>query len=249
MVGTLPSVDHYFRGGSGGIEAHFGVGGPWEGAHYDGLVYQWRDTAEQADANYHANNFAISIETSDGGDPNHPWTAKQLDSLIRLGRWARKTHNIPARQVRSWDDGGFGWHAMWGAPSEWTPAAGKTCPGSVRIHQLKTVVFPNVFAATYSSPEEDPLMALFDTVDQFEAAVERAVDHLMSQGLTGSRDGAIRAWALQLDQLAARPAPPTAAEITAAVVAALPAGSVDASVVEGAVERVLTRSSITVSPA
>jgi hypothetical protein len=35
-----------------------------------------------------------------------------------------------------------------------------------------------------------------------QAALEKAVDHLMSQGLTGDREGAIRAWAVKLDQTA-----------------------------------------------
>jgi hypothetical protein len=160
MVGTLPGVDVYFRSGrSGGIESHFGVGGPWEGVEYDGVCWQWRDTAEQADANLHANDFALSAETSDGGDPRHPWSAAQVEMLVRLARWARATHGIPARVCRTWDDAGFGWHAMWGAPSPWTPSAGKTCPGPVRINQLKTVVLPRIFADHDPTDPEEDLMA------------------------------------------------------------------------------------------
>lgn len=163
VKGGLPSCDAYFRSGnSGGIESHFGVGGPWEGAQYDGAVWQWRDTELQADAQYHANVRAVSIETADAGNPSNPWSAKQLDTLIRLGRWLRFTHNIPARICPAWDASGFGWHTMWGAPSNWTPVS-KTCPGDhwenghtagPRITQLKTIVLPKIFAATYTG--EDP---------------------------------------------------------------------------------------------
>ena len=38
--------------------------------------------------------------------------------------------------------------------------------------------------------------------EQGQALLEQAVDHLMSLGLTGNREGAIRAWAIQLDQTA-----------------------------------------------
>ena len=159
MVGTLPGTDTWFRSGrSGGVEAHFGVGGPWEGASYDGVVWQWRDTQEQADANFRANTFAISIETSDGGDATRPWTPRQLQALIDLGRWLADTHLIPRRICPAWDQGGFGWHAMWGAPSNWTPAAGKTCPGATRIAQLKQTVLPAIFAKEEPMADTDTLI-------------------------------------------------------------------------------------------
>ena len=40
--------------------------------------------------------------------------------------------------------------------------------------------------------------------DSFETAVRSAVDKVMSNGLTGDPDGAIRAWAQQLDHLHGR---------------------------------------------
>jgi hypothetical protein len=161
MVGYLTSTDTYFRSGnSGGIESHFGVGGKWgsdAGHDLDGAIWQWRDTEEQADANLHANGFAVSIETADNAPGSAadlaPWTPAQLASLVRLGIWLKDTHNIPARICQSSTDSGFGWHAMWGAPSDWTPAVGKVCPGAERIHQLKTTVFPAIFAGT--ALEED----------------------------------------------------------------------------------------------
>jgi hypothetical protein len=101
--------------------------------------------------------------------------------------------------------------------------------------------------------EEDD-MALFDDVAAFERAVERAVDHIMSQGLTGDREGAIFGWASRLPRvekgintLLDRPSP-SPADIAAAVVAALPAGSVDTAVVEAAVEEVIGRTHLAVQP-
>lgn len=165
MVGYLVSTDAYFRSGrSGGIESHFGVGGKWGSdatRGLDGAIWQWRNTTEQADANLDANAFAISIETADNAPASAadiaPWTGKQVASLIRLGRWLAETHNIPKRIVTSWNDpvGGFGWHAMWGAPSHWTPAVGKVCPGAARIKQLKETVLPAIFSGT--NPQEEDL--------------------------------------------------------------------------------------------
>ena len=167
MVGTLPGTDAYFRSGrSGGIESHFGVGGPWEGVQYDGVVWQWRDTEEQADANADANGFAVSIETSDGGQAERLWTTRQVRALVGLGRWLAATHGVPLRVCRTPTDSGFGWHAMWGAPSPWTPARGKTCPGATRIAQLKSEVLPAIF--TGQPPEEDDMFEQKDR-DQLAA--------------------------------------------------------------------------------
>lgn len=141
MVGSLRGTDSFFRN-STGIEAHFGIGGPTDGPELDGAVWQWIDTDTQADANYHANPFAVSIETSDGGNPDNPWSPKQLASLVRLIGWLCDAYNIPRVLTPTWDGKGLGWHAMWGAPSPWTPAVGKTCPGPVRIDQFKNTVLP-----------------------------------------------------------------------------------------------------------
>ena len=169
MNGGLPVCDAYFRSGrSGGIESHFGVGGPWEGASYDGQVWQWRDTLEQADANYHANDFAISIETSDGGDSSRPWTPKQLAALVRLGNWLADTHQIPRRVCPAWDQGGFGWHVMFGAPGEWTPVA-KECPGPVRIRQLRDIVLPAIFAGRQLEADD-----MFEQTDRDKLAAIHA---------------------------------------------------------------------------
>jgi hypothetical protein len=144
MVGSLAGTERHFRE-STGLESHFGVGGPTDGAALDGVLWQWMDLGREADANLDANSFAISIETSDGGDPSRPWSTKQLATLVRLGNWLANRFSIPRRQCPAWNQAGFGWHVMFGAPSHWTPVA-KTCPGPVRIRQLRETVFPAIFA-------------------------------------------------------------------------------------------------------
>jgi hypothetical protein len=90
---------------------------------------------------------------------------------------------------------------MWGAPSAWTPVAGKTCPGKpVRVRQWEQILLPAFLR------EEVNDLGTFEGFsgngrESFEAAVRHAVDRIMSQGLTGDADGAIRAWARQLDDL------------------------------------------------
>jgi hypothetical protein len=148
-VGTLRGVERYFRE-STSIESHGMVGGPWDGPDLDGVLWQWMDLDRTADANFHANPFAYSLETSDNAprfaEDLAPWSPKQLVTLVRWGNYLADERGVKRRLCPSWNESGFGWHAMWGAPSHWTPSAGKVCPGAKRIHQLKTIVLPAIFA-------------------------------------------------------------------------------------------------------
>lgn len=121
------------------VESHFGLS-------MGGYLEQYIDTARQADAQYRGNYSAISLECEDKGDPiKNPYTDAQMTMMVKLSNWAIQQHSLPRRRCRNWQDGGFGWHSMWGAPSHWTPVPGKTCPGYVRIEQLKNEVLPEIF--------------------------------------------------------------------------------------------------------
>jgi hypothetical protein len=108
------------------------------------------DTDRRADANYHANGFAISVETCDHFRgltyTNPPLSPGQVQAWIKLGLWAAEVHGIPRRRVPEWDSSGFGYHSMFGAPSHYTPAAGKTCPNPTRIRQFNEQVLPAIVA-------------------------------------------------------------------------------------------------------
>jgi hypothetical protein len=120
------------------LESHFYV-------RADGHIVQYIDTQIRADANYKANAFAVSIETDDNGHPDvEPWSGAQVLALIKLVAWVCDTHGIPKAACPAWDKAGVGWHSMWGAPSQWTPARGKTCPGAARIAQIKTRILPGL---------------------------------------------------------------------------------------------------------
>ena len=94
------------------LESHFIVG-------RDGRAWQLVDTGRSADANYRANRRpdgtgAISIETEDNvGNPDTlPWTAAQVDTLVRLALWAARVHRIPRRRCPSPSSPGIGYHAV-----------------------------------------------------------------------------------------------------------------------------------------
>lgn len=67
IVGSALGAWYYFRDQTG-LESHFIVRGAPSGSQ-DGRIWQLMDTGRRADANFHANAFAISIETEDNGDP------------------------------------------------------------------------------------------------------------------------------------------------------------------------------------
>ena len=134
-------LEAYFAREDVHVESHFWI-------TLAGEVVQMMDTEVRADANRTANRRsdgtgAISIETEDEGNPaGVPWSDAQLRAIDQVCRWASSVHGIPLRKCEGPDDPGVGYHAMWGAPSAWTPTAGKTCPGPLRISQFEDVLLP-----------------------------------------------------------------------------------------------------------
>jgi hypothetical protein len=178
IVGSALGAWHYFRDQTG-IESHFIVRGARSGSA-DGHIWQLMDTGRQADANLNANAFAISIETEDNGDPDDfPWSGAQLASLRWLHAKLRAVHpTIPRRRCPSSRGGGLGYHSMWGAPSPWTPVAGKllalgtlvpTPDGLLTLREIRVgaTVFdergePCTVTATYDDLPERAWRIVFD---------------------------------------------------------------------------------------
>lgn len=169
IVGSAESAYGYFLR-STGLESTWIV--PKQGRRW-----QLMDTNVRADCNYRANDWALSVETGDNGAPEtDPWTDSQLRELIDLGRWALAVHPTIRRVLcTAWDGTGWGWHAMWGAPSQWTPSAGKTCPGRTRIAQLHRIVFP-ALAGSAPRPTPPPLPQ-----ETFMALSDAEQDELLKQ--------------------------------------------------------------------
>jgi hypothetical protein len=158
IVGSASGAYYYFRD-STGLESHFIVCGKPSGS-IDGQIWQLMDTGRRADANSEANNKAISIETEDNGDPNnYPWSPAQLESLKWLHNTLVRYHpTIKRLEAKDCDGPGLGYHSKMGAPSCWTPSAGKTCPGKpVRVDQWRNVLLP-----AFLSGEEDMALSQAD---------------------------------------------------------------------------------------
>jgi hypothetical protein len=136
IVGSAEGAYRYFRDVTN-LESTFIV-------TLGGQVWQLMDTTRQADANYRANPFAVSVETEDNGDPDsEPWTGPQLDALVWLAEECHRVHRVPLRRADRWDGSGLGYHTLFGAPSPWTPVS-KTCPGRARIRQFDQVLLPRI---------------------------------------------------------------------------------------------------------
>jgi peptidoglycan hydrolase-like protein with peptidoglycan-binding domain len=147
MVGYLKGTEGVFKSqGYTGDESTFGVGGPWDGASLDGVIWQWQDTRRQADAQFAGNAYADSVETSDGGDPNRPWSSKQLTALIDIAvafchaHPNRKPYLVNASGPLG--DGAFGYHEL---RADWNTSRHR-CPGAVREAQLRQIVIPKARA-------------------------------------------------------------------------------------------------------
>ena len=261
MVGYLRSTDALFRGqGYTGTESHFGVGGPWDGPDLDGVVWQWQALDRQADAQGPGNAYATSVETSDGGHPEpwtdshgvrhpaNPWSARQLDALIRLAVWWCEQTGNPARLVTSTSDTGIGYHRQFSA---WNPNA-HSCPGDTRLKQLLDCVIPTA-AVRLQRPHEIPTphpeddmplttadIDLLCTSRRFQQMITAAVWQvgwgIGPNGSGGTEDAATRLYKASHPEYAAE-------AVAAAVVAALPpaaGGGLTEAHVRAAVAAVLT---------
>jgi hypothetical protein len=117
----------------------------------DGELHQLMESQKQANANLHANRSAISIETEDGSPIDEvvnrtPWTAQQLEVLVRLIQWCAATHNIPLERIATPTSPGVGFHMMFKDQfhrhNPWTTHADKVCPGTARSAQFDAVLLP-----------------------------------------------------------------------------------------------------------
>ena len=133
-----PERLHEFWRDSTTLESHFGLG-------YDGDIAQYLSTTVRADANAAANRRddgtgAISCETASNTRASDAWTDDQAEELARLGVWVHRTHDVPLRLCRTADDPGYGWHKL---HRSWS-TSGTACPGSKRVDQFKSEIFPEI---------------------------------------------------------------------------------------------------------
>jgi len=214
-------IYEYWRD-STNLESHFG------GA-YDGGLFQFIGTQTRADANASANRRAdgtgaVSIETASDLQHTDPWTDAQIDALIRLGVWMHRTHGIPLRICRTWDDPGFGYHGLF---PQWS-VSGTACPGAARIAQFKSRVMPGIIrAAQGGTPptQEDDMPEPIDLWAYRNADAEKAARKLGKRSpdayayLVGGYNqlGTVNT---KLDALAAKVTAPTPVTVDAAKVAA-----------------------------
>lgn len=167
MAGSFVGTDAYFhQDGWQGTESTVGVAG-------SGFCKQWVPWNRQADANLEGNSRWLSIECADKGEgfplgelgnDGPPLTAAQIDRIVALCRywcsveahrncptsWTCHREGIPRRFVTSSCERGVGVHRHgidpWrkaGCP-HWSSSAGKICPRTVRLEQVKNIVVPRL---------------------------------------------------------------------------------------------------------
>lgn len=182
MAGSLAGTDAMFRqNGYGGTESHFGVGGR-------GLIYQWQDTAYQADANLQGNPRVLSVETADWGEEPFgrwdtsnaalipAWTAEQVGALAVITAQLAEYYLIPLQLIPDSAPGrrGVGYHRLGCDPyrvpggERWSAAAGKVCPGDRRIAQVPEVIARARQLAGGDPPPAQPTTAEDDPVTPIE---------------------------------------------------------------------------------
>ncbi len=163
-AGNTRDLHDYFDGPSGGIESHFQIA-------LDGTIFQYRDTDYEADANYRANPFAISIETQGFGEGE--WTPEQVASIKRLLIWLNQVHPaIRLAECTVWDGAGVGFHIKFGTPGYWTNVS-KSCPGPNRVRQFWSIIVPWLKSGAHNVQEDDMTPEQTATLNQTAAAAKR----------------------------------------------------------------------------
>ena len=152
-VSEAASLHGYFNV-AGRVDSHFYV-------LKSGTIEQYVDTSVEAYADLQGNPTTISVETQGGlrNPDGEKWTAAQVEALAKIAVWAHKTHGIPLTLARDSKPGassrGLSWHRLgvpgsfpnswplWGlrvGGLKYSNAAGKTCPGTAKIHQMPDVL-------------------------------------------------------------------------------------------------------------
>jgi hypothetical protein len=162
MVGYLRSTENMFKkDGFWGTESTWGVGGPWDGDALDGVAWQWQGVLWQADAQFEANAWCNSIETSDGGvyPPTPEWSDKQVKKLIEIGAWWCKNTGNPPEIAKSYDGRGLGYHQLY---RPWNQAS-HNCPGPKRVAQFRELIVPGIQKALdgHVDPPEPPVTGVY----------------------------------------------------------------------------------------
>lgn len=157
-----PSLRRYFDGPSGGVESHFHV--PRTLAH---PIEQYRPGNREADANYRGNSWVqsgerwgfLSIEFQ-GADPaTGRYTDHQVEQGLAITEWACRQYGFARRVAPGYRSEGVGYHVQHGSgpgTNSWSNATGKTCPGSPRIRQLLTEVFPRFIGGVVAPLPVEP---------------------------------------------------------------------------------------------
>lgn len=156
MVTGLWSCDTYFRSGSAAGLTDYGIGGATDGAD-DGLILMWNDPTGKghppgvspnrwpwasgpADGSngdavlfiqtYGANavnGYLVSIERSDGGNPDIPASNRYIDSFVTLAAYYADQDQIP------YDE--YPWNTRRGVAAYYWHSeiyGGKTCPAGAK---------------------------------------------------------------------------------------------------------------------
>ena len=124
------SLFGFFDGNAAaGVESHVQI-------MWSGESEQYCDTDYVAWTGYGGSLYALGIETQDDGNPNTPWTARQVAEIVRIG----KVFNVPPQLLGDSPSDGVGWHSLY---HDWN-LGGHNCVGAVRVSQIHGLVMPGL---------------------------------------------------------------------------------------------------------
>lgn len=119
--------------------------------NWEGQLYQYVDTLNEAFANVAANVYAGSLEVANSPDyqagkvafDDDDYSPEQVKSIIAWWVWYCSVHLTVARELCTDGRNGLGahdWFSYWTTP-------GHVCPGALRSKRLREDIYPAVFTA------------------------------------------------------------------------------------------------------
>lgn len=161
-----------------GFWSQIAASGKHIGAHFQvatgGRAEQYVDTTQVIYHAYSASEWAVGIETEDDGHPDTPWTQAQLDTIIAICREL----SIPGKLLADGPSDGVGWHEQY---ADWN-RDGHHCPGTVREHQIRTLILPALTLPTVPLWWHRPLRLGMTGLDVL--ACKRRLSRLGYRGVT-----------------------------------------------------------------
>lgn len=125
-----------------------------------GAAWKTLPSDRQGIANYQADKFFLSIETTDLGwpvpGPACGFSPEQAETVARIVAWESELWDFPIVTPTRWDGSGVAAHTDPFTYPYWTKYQGKACPGTQKKIEVRSIILPRANAIRHPVVEPSP---------------------------------------------------------------------------------------------